>query len=221
MTQPAPQPTDPRQRPLVLAFPQPGMRVENAYRELGIALYGTEKEKRLLGNPRHLPRPWDPPSCRDPLLRAELWEWLDQVVTWLNHEYVWDTTALIPACWPRHPHLVHEIAVLTDQRRNAGHALTSDPLEDWHRYALPTFTERMRQRLATHCDDRDHQPWPAHSRHTRHTAEQAAGARTRVFAADTAERGNAVPQRHVPGQLQLIDGLHVDPETGEVDPGQR
>lgn len=218
MTQPTQQPIDQRQQPLVLAFPHPGMRVENAYRELGIALYGSEKEKRLLGNPRHLPRPWDPPSCRDPLLRAEVWEWLDEFVTWLNHEYVWDTTGLIPACWPRHPHLVHEIAVLADVRRGAGHALTSDVLEDWHRYALPTFTERMRQRLATHCDDRDHQPWPAHSRHTRHAAEPAADARSRAFAADTRDLGDSDPPR--PAQLQLIDGLRIDPTTGEVEPEQ-
>ena len=63
--------------------------------------------------------------------------WLDDVVIWLNHEYVWDVVAMIPACWPKHPHLVHEIAVLADLRRRAGHALTGDALEEWHRYALP------------------------------------------------------------------------------------
>ena len=75
---------------------------------------------------------------------------------------------MIPACWPRHPHLVHEIAVLADLRRRAGHALTGDAMEEWHRYALPAFTERMRQRMKGHCEDKDHQPWPAQGRHTRH-----------------------------------------------------
>ena len=56
---------------------------------------------------------------------------------------------MIPACWPQHPHLVHEIAVLADQRRRAGHALTSDALEEWHRHNLPAFTERMKSRCGT------------------------------------------------------------------------
>jgi hypothetical protein len=63
----------------------------------------------------------------------EVWSWLEAVVTWLNHEYVWDVADVIPPCWPQHPHLVDEIAVLADQRRRAGQAHTSDPLEDWQR----------------------------------------------------------------------------------------
>ena len=78
--------------------------------------------------------------------------WLDAVVDWLVTEYVWDVTDTIPACWPQHPHLVHEIAVLADQRRRAGHAFSSDALEEWHRYSLPAFTERMKTRLRSHCE---------------------------------------------------------------------
>ena len=33
---------------------------------------------------------------------------------------LWDASTVIPSCWPHHPHLVHEIAVLADQRRKAG-----------------------------------------------------------------------------------------------------
>ena len=120
-------------RPLTQRFPHPGRRVEQAYRELDIALYGSDEEKKALGSPRALARPWDPATCIDPDLRDEVWSWLDDVVTWLNHEYVWDVAAMIPACWPKHPHLVHEIAVLADLRRRAGHALTGDALEEWHR----------------------------------------------------------------------------------------
>ena len=69
---------------------------------------------------------------------------MDAVVDWLITEYVWEATDTIPACWPQHPHLVHEIAVLADQRYRAGHAFTSDALEEWHRYSLPAFTERMK-----------------------------------------------------------------------------
>ena len=87
-----------------------------------------------------------------------------------DHPCVWEATDTVPACWPQRPHLVHEIAVLADQRRRAGHAFTSDALEEWHRYSLPAFTERMKSRLRNHCED-GHQPWPAKGRHTRYTAE--------------------------------------------------
>jgi hypothetical protein len=68
-------------------------------------------------------------------------------------EYVWDVGAMIPVCWPQHPHLVYEIAVLADQRRRAGHALTSDALEEC-RYNLPAFTERIKSRLRNDCEGR-------------------------------------------------------------------
>jgi hypothetical protein len=64
------------------------------------------------------------------------------------------------------PHLVHEIVVLADQRRRAGHALTRDVLEEWHRYSLPAFIERMGSRLRGHCED-GYQPWPAQGRYAR------------------------------------------------------
>jgi hypothetical protein len=193
--------------------------VEQAYRELDIALYGSDEEKKALGSPRALARPWDPPTCIDPDLRADLWRWLDQVVAWLNHEYVWDVAAMIPSCWPRHPHLVHEIAVIADLRRRAGHALTGDALEEWHRYALPAFTERMRHRMKAHCEDKDHQPWPAQGRHTRHTSPSAVEARSASFARDTATLTRAPdPELALPGtpRLHLVDGLRVDVDTGEV-----
>ena len=63
-------------------------------------------------------------------------------LTWSNHEYVWDVADIIPPCSPQFPHLVHEIAVLADQRHRAGQAVTSEALEEWHRYSLPSFTER-------------------------------------------------------------------------------
>ncbi len=39
-------------RPLTQRFPHPGRRVEQAYRELDIALYGSDEEKKALGSPR-------------------------------------------------------------------------------------------------------------------------------------------------------------------------
>ena len=177
------------------------------------------RDRKALGSPRALARPWDPPTCVDPGLRAELWAWLDNVVAWLNHEYVWDVSTMIPACWPRHPHLVHEIAVLADLRRRAGQALTGDAMEEWHRYALPAFNERMRQRMKAHCEDKDHQPWPAHGRHTRHAGPGSVAERATTFHRDTATLTSTSPGARPslnPPRLHLVDGLHVDIDTGEV-----
>jgi hypothetical protein len=155
---------------LVQPFPQPGRLVQLAYRELDLAT--SRQQDRLLPrqNLANLPRPWDPATCQTPQLRTEVWSWLEAVVTWLNHEYVWDVADVIPPCWPQHPHLVHEIAVLADQRRRAGHALSRDPLEEWQRYSLPSFTERTSIRLRNHCQE-DHQSWPRQGRYTRYVAE--------------------------------------------------
>ena len=74
----------------------------------------------------NVPRPWDIDTCETPQLRKEVWSSLEAVVTWLNHEYVWNVADVIPHYWPQHPHLVDEIAVLADQRHRAGQALTSE-----------------------------------------------------------------------------------------------
>ena len=127
-------------------LPRPGPLVELAYRELQRAANGTLEQILALGDIHELPRPWEPECC-PAKLRGEIWAWLDEVVDWLNTEYCWDPEGLIPACWPHHPHLVHEIAVLADQRRLAGQAFTSDLMEEWHRYTLPSFHDRLRSRL--------------------------------------------------------------------------
>ena len=158
-----------------------------------------------------LPRPWEPATCRTPQLRQQLWSWLDAVVAWLVTEYVWEATDTIPACWPQHPHLVHEIAVLADQRRRAGYAFTSDALEEWHRHSLPAFTARMKARLRNHCED-GHQAWPAKGRHTRHAAEANRRAREDRFAADV----GAVGPTEDRGRRRPRLGL-VDLDTGEIN----
>jgi hypothetical protein len=206
---------DPRSRPvlplLVKPFPAPGQLVALAYRELDLAANGSAEQIRALGDVRLLPRPWDPATCRTPQLREQLWAWLEAVVAWLVSEYVWDVADAIPACWPEHPHLVHEVAVVADQRRRAGHAFTSDALEEWHRYNLPAFTERMKARLRNHCED-GHQPWPANGRYTRYTAETSRRAREDRYAADV---GTATPADRM-GQRRPRLGL-VDLDTGEIN----
>jgi TraM recognition site of TraD and TraG len=100
---------------LVRPFPAPGQLVALAYRELDRAATGSPEQIRALGDARLLPRPWEPATCRTPQLREQLWLSLDAVIGWLVTEYVWEVADTIPACWPQHPHLVHEIAVLADQ----------------------------------------------------------------------------------------------------------
>lgn len=200
-------------------FPEPGRQIQHAYRELMIAATGTKEQVKALGDPRLLARPWDPPTCVRPGLRRELWDWLEHVVTWLNTEYVWDVPEIIPACWPHHPHLAHEIAVLADQRRQAGTALTSDRLEEWHRYCLPAFVERMRSRLKAHCEE-GHQPCPAKGRHARHLSNDLTTDREDTYDADMATLKPA--RQPGPGplpQLRVVDTddrMHIDPNTGEV-----
>ena len=132
------EPADTRPRPRWSSpFPAPDGSSTSPTANSPIAVNGTPEQQKALGDHARLPRPWDPPTCTHPDLRLDLWVWLDDVVTWLNHEYVWDAAGVIPSCWPEHPHLVHDLAVLADQRRRAGLANTSDALEDWHRYACP------------------------------------------------------------------------------------
>ncbi len=134
---------------LVLPFPTPSSdELRKAYNDLYLAVNGDEDTEKRIGNPNKLPRPWDPPTCTKPALRRELWAWLDEVVTWFNHEYVWDHNAgMIPACWPQHPHLVHEIAVLADQRRRAGIDPTSSArrMAPLRRTQLPRTSEDPNQ----------------------------------------------------------------------------
>ena len=198
---------------LVLGFPEPGRLLRAAFFDLHLAADGDEHQKAALGDPALLPRPWDPPTCRDPDLRQELWEWLDGVVIWLNHDYTWDTDAMIPPCWPQHPHLVHEVAVLADQRRRAALALDSNALEEWHRYSVPTFTERMKSRLKAHCEQ-DHQPWPGRSRHARHTDERHTQHRQHEYQSDALVLRHSEPALPARPRLALLDT-----DTGEITEG--
>ncbi len=198
---------------LVRAFPMPGPLLGTAYRDLYLAAEGSDNQKATIGDPSLLPKPWDPPTCRNPHLRAELWEWLDQVVLWLNHEYVWDPDGMIPPCWPQHPHLVHELAVLADQRRRVGLALDSNGLEEWHRYTLPGFLDRLRGRLKAHCDQ-DHQPWAARGRYARYRDLRQIQNRQNSYNDDVRHLLPAEP--FVPARPRLTI---IDAATGEITSG--
>ena len=162
-------------QPLVLPFPMPDSeRIRGAYWDLYNSEEGTDQERNEVDEADQLPRPWDIASCTEPDLRRDVWQWYEQFVTWFNHEYVWDpAVGMIPPCWPLHPHLVHDIGVLADQRRVIATASNSNGLEEWHRLMVPDFLERLRMRIKQHCDDH-HQPWPSRARFSRYLADAAA-----------------------------------------------
>lgn len=202
--------------PLARPFPIPGRGISHAYQEVDQALHGDDDQRKALGDPGNLPRPWDPGTVTSPQLRRELWEWLEAVVDWVNTEHVWDPAHLVPACWPKHPHLVHEIAVLADQRYKAGKAIQSDALEEWHRYALPAFFDRRRTRLRTMCDS-SHHDWPARPAHTRFRQEHDNRQQNYAGDVESHRRSTEPPSmtRPIP-RLHVVDGHQVDPDTGEV-----
>ena len=178
---------------IVQEFPPPTRLLTSAFAELQIARSDDDEARQALGDLSALARPWDPASC-PPTLREELWIWLDRVVGWINHEYTWQHDRVIPACWPAHPHIVHDVAVIACLRYSAGHALTADPLEDWHRYALPAFFDRMTARLGgSPCPPGEHKPWPARGRFSDYESEGALRRRMDTYAKDTGRRGNTNP----------------------------
>jgi hypothetical protein len=154
-----------------------------AYRELDLATSRQQDHLLPLRDLANVPRPWDLGTCETPQLRKEVWSWLEAIRHLVEPRVRLGCRRCHPSCWPQHPHLVHEIAVLADQRHRAGQALTSEALEEWHRYSLPDFTERMRTRLRNHCQE-DHQSWPAKGRYTRHIAEASCRRRGDSYDAD-------------------------------------
>jgi hypothetical protein len=158
-------------------FPHIGELMRVAYVDLWLAGAVRDQEQaQTVGVADDLPRPWDPATCHDPQLRREVWQWLDQVVEWINTEYAWNVDGLIPECWYLHPHLVHGLGVVADQRRRTGLAYTSDALEEWQRYCLPSFLDRMRNRIRSYCDG-THKAHPGQARILHYDASESVRAR--------------------------------------------
>jgi hypothetical protein len=164
---------------LAVPFPPPPREVRSALDQLR----QVEEAGLPLTGLHLLDRPWDPATC-DQRVRAQLWPWLDRVVAWLNRSYAWQTSHAIPPCWPAHPHLVHELAVLACLRLTAADATGPHGLEEWHRYALPGFTARMTERLGIGCPPGRHTDWPARSWVNGYDSPQARQARRVLFDAD-------------------------------------
>ena len=164
-------------------FPGPPRWVAHALEQLRLA----EAVGLQPGGLTALDRPWDPAACTQ-RVRTELWPWLDDVAGWLNHSYAWSTAHAVPACWPAHSHLVHELAVLACLRLAAGEATSPHALEDWHRHALPGFISRMTERLGAGCPPGRHVDWPGRSWAADYDSDTARSARAARFAADLSEQ---------------------------------
>ncbi len=177
-------PTD-RSKALTGTFPPPPKAVDELL-YLQRVLQGGDKQKIAeLGDISDLPSPWEPAGCDD-ALRELIWHWCDDVATWINRNYVWRPTSLIPACWPRHPHIAQELPVLACLHDTALHAHGPQLLEEWQRQTLPTFLERLAARLGDGgCSIGRHDSWPALPRYNAFTNADAIQERQDLFHTDT------------------------------------
>jgi hypothetical protein len=183
---------------MVRAFPEPGPAVRTAMEQLQHATIEPPADEQALHELARMPRPWDPGSCTGPI-RAELWAWLDLVAMWVNEQHLWSVTRPgIPECWPAHPHLVHDLAVLACSRHYTSFAVTPAALEDWHRYTLPGFLERLRDRLADGCQPSRHQPRPRNERDQSHAAAPNRRGRRQRYADDVDRAGEAAAVTDLP-----------------------
>jgi hypothetical protein len=194
--------------------PPPPKMIRAAAQLLQIARAGTAAQKAQLGPLEKLARPWLPHTCH-PQLLATLLLWLDNVAAWVNHDYTWKPTRPIPDCWPEHPHIVHELAVLAWLRLIAEESLEPGPIEEWHRYALPSFFDRLAGRLGNGCSTR-HDPWPGLPRHAAYHGEDATDARHRAIDALIKRQDDLYEQRRLAEaeQLQLDLERSADGEDG-------
>ena len=170
---------------LAAAFPSPSPVVAATLDELRLAAVAPPDSENELRRLSTLPRPWDPPTCSGELRRL-IYVWLDDVVAWVNEEHTWRTEHIIPICWQEHPHIVHELAAIACLRWEVTYAVTPNALEDWHRYTLPMFLDRISQRIGTTgCPPGRHQANPGDGRNTLYREGDEPSRRRRLRWQDT------------------------------------
>lgn len=180
---------------MAIRFPTPPHSVIRVLDMLAILRRGDPEEIKEAGIGADVPRPWDPATCPTEL-REDVWGWCDDVAAWINHEYAWRPAQMIPPCWPHHPHIARELAVLAFLRWTAEASTGPEAVEDWHRYAFPTFCDRMLSRLGeSTCRTGEHGVWPAGSRYHAYVGEKATEDRQRAFHEDTHRPNAATPNR--------------------------
>ena len=172
---------------LVLPFPEPGRMLSVSMEELQYYALNPPEDEDDVRAMAALPRPWDPATC-DGRLRGELWAWLDHVARWINEQHLWGVGVGLPECWPAHPHVIHDLAVVACARYYTAFALAPTALDDWHRYSLPSFLERLSSRLDGGCQPGRHTDPPRGER-DRHAQAPAAIAFRRRFMLDDVEVG--------------------------------
>lgn len=157
---------------MVRPFPTPGPMVRTAMHQLDKAASQEDIDEEEQARLADLPRPWDPGTCLGQT-RIELWAWLGEVARWINEQHLWSVSRPgIPECWPAHPHLIHELASLACARYYAGFGFAPNLHEDWHRYGLPSFLERLRDRIGDGCQPSRHQVRPRTERDEKHASER-------------------------------------------------
>ena len=161
------------------ALPAPSPIIVGALDELRLAAVSPPESASELRTLALLPRPWDPPTCPSELRRL-LYAWFDEVAAWINEEHTWRVERVIPICWFDHPHIVHELATVACLRWEAEYAVSAAVLEEWHRYTLPMFLDRVGQRIgSTGCPPGKHQPTPGDARNALYRGESETRARRR------------------------------------------
>jgi hypothetical protein len=178
--------------PVVARFPTPPPGIRGAMDVLQIAAAASMTNEEVLCRVEGLPRPWDPATCPGDM-RAELWAWLDEVAAWINTEHLWSLqTPGVPACWPAHPHIAHDLAVVASSRYLTMYAVSPAALEEWHRYALPAFLHRLTDRLGEGCVAGHQQPRPRAARDQDFADSTQAGRRRARFDVDSDLAGRHV-----------------------------
>lgn len=110
---------------VVRAFPDPGLAVRSAREQLQLVAIEPPADQAEVRELAQMPRPWDPPVTCFGALRAELWVWLDLVAMWINEEHPRTVSRPgIPECWPAHPHVAYDLAVLACSRYFTSSAVT-------------------------------------------------------------------------------------------------
>lgn len=199
---------------VTVPLPRPPHLVVDALARLRLATSGSDVQKAEAGPVHTLPRPWVPSSCPT-RLRYAVWTWLDHVAAWYNHQYAWRPDVAIPACWPAHPHLAHELAVLAFLRLEAESATSPGALEEWHRHSRPMFVSRMRDQLGPQACTKNHIAWPSASAWHEFTGRSSYEQRQKRFTLDRAPRSPDEGKRGA-GYEQALPPW-VDPVTGLVD----
>lgn len=92
--------------------------------------------------------------------------------------------------------------MLACSRYYTSFAINPAALEDWHRYALPGFLERLRDRLGDACQPGKHQPRPRHERDESHAATPVRQGRRQRYRDDVDRAGELAAITTTPSRPQ-------------------